>query len=177
MPETKRHTLLEISDELRALDELMMECDGDITDPLVEAYVTELFNEYGDAFDNKVDNYARLIRENELRVAMAKEEAERLVMKRKAIENRNKWLKERLMFVLQQRDMKSAGKLYTATVTNNGGRLPVTMKTEDPMAVPIQFTKQPPRVFHADRIREALVAGEVLEFATLEERGTHLRVK
>ena len=174
---TKRHTLLEISDELRALDDLLMEIDGDITDPLVEAYVTELFDEYGDAFDHKVDNYARLIRENELRVAMAKEEAERLVMKRKSIENKNKWLKERLMFVLQERGMKSAGKLFTATVTNNGGLQPITMKTDDPMAVPIEFTKQPPREFDMQFIRESLATGSELGFATLEDRGTHLRVK
>ena len=175
--DTKRHTLLEISDELRALDELMMECDGDVTDPKVEAYVDELFDEYGDAFNTKVDNYARLIRENEMRMDMAKEESERLAMKREAIENRNKWLKDRLKVVMQERGMKIAGKLFTATVCGNGGLAPITMKTEDPMAVPHMWTKQPPREFDMNCIRDYLKTGSELEFATLEEHGTHLRVK
>lgn len=61
---------------------------------------------------------------------------------------------------------------YTLKIANNGGVQPMKITGE----VPDSFTKV---IVEPDnkKIRDALVNGEALEFAHLEERGRHLNIK
>lgn len=178
-PATKR-TLLNIADDMVALDNLLEETGGDVTDPEVEAAIDSFMAELQTDLDNKTDNYCGLIRQKELLAACRKEEAERLRMAAKAEENQAKYLKDRLKLVLEFLGVKKAGKVRTASVCNNGGKQPLIMPpVTDPDMIPERFRKVISQVVvDEDKVREALEAGEDLgSFAQLAPRGTHLRIK
>lgn len=198
----KRQTLLDITSDMQALDDLLAEVDGDISDPEVEAYVMQLFEQQGEAFDGKVDNYCSLIRTKELLVAARKEEAERLIARARTEERDAKWLKDRLHWVMHERGLKKAGKVRTASVCGNGGKQPVDVGC-DTSDLPAKYTTAkvqlngadlrriadalPPELQNllngvqidadVDAIRDGLVKGEEIGGCMLLDRGTHLRIK
>lgn len=183
--QTQKRTLLNITDDMQALDDLLHEAGGDVTDESVQQYVKQLTKELEDDLHNKVDGYISYIRHLELQAAARQEEAERLKKAADANHNSAKHLKERLKGILEKLGVKKAGNVRQATVAGNGGKQPVWISDdvkEHPEKLPERFQRV--KVFpDTDAIREALENGESLEdgdgwtFAQLEERGTHLRVK
>lgn len=169
--------LFEITEECEALNDMLAEIDGDISDPEVAEYVGQLFAEFDESFNGKVDNYVNLIREKQMIVACRKEEAERLLMRAKTEQRDIDWLKNTLKIAMQRLGLKKAGMLRTASVCGNGGKTPLDLRVaaED---LPDRFRRKVVS-FKVDEaaIREALDNGEELDFANYMERGTHLRVK
>jgi len=169
--------LLQLNEEMDALDQLLAEIDGDISDDAVAEYVGQLSEEIGEAFNEKVDAYCALIREKELRVAARKEEAERLQMRARTEQRDIDWLKGTLKYVLQTRGMKKAGNKRTATVCNNGGKTPLDLRVA-PDQLPEDYRETVVSYKPNDAaIRTALDEGKELPFASYMDRGTHLRVK
>lgn len=187
MPETeapKKRSLLDITDDLLALDDLLSEIGGDLTDPRVELAITEWEAELAHDLDGKVDGYCRLIRNHELQESAIKAEAERLAMKAATLAKQTKWLKDRLKQVLTVLGHKKAGRTYTATVVANGGQLPLvldeSLKGDRPTAdgLPPEFVSAKTTYkLDTDRVRTHLEMGGKLPFASIGERGTHLRIK
>jgi hypothetical protein len=169
-------TLLQITSEFQALDELLEEIGGDVSDPRVDAIVTEWLAELETQMEAKADAYAAYIRELELRAAARREESERLLKAAKTQENTAAWLKDRLKQAMTAARLKKIeGQRYTVSVAANGGKLPLIL--DDTAPVPVQFLRHPPPVPDTEAIRSALEAGRELEFARLGERGTHLRIR
>lgn len=81
-------------------------------------------------------------------------------------------LKALALVVLDAKGIKSEGGL---TKRANGGAAPLTVLAESPDDVPERFTKTKIEIDNT-AIRSALDAGEELEFASLGERGHHIRV-
>jgi hypothetical protein len=174
---TKKRTLLDISDDLMAINDLLFESGGDISDPAVAEAIDEWFAEIEADEERKVGNYIGLIREKELRCSAITEEKERFAKLATALGNSAKGLKERLKYYMQ---LVSKNKIETprgnASVCGNGGKTPLLIVDIAAESVPPRFQKITLTIDH-DIVRNALEAGEKLEWASLEERGTHLRIK
>ena len=57
---------------------------------------------------------------------------------------------------------------------NNGGKVPLVIRED--MDVPEEYLVQPPPVPDSERIRQALLDGQALEFAKFGEVGKHVRI-
>lgn len=171
-------TLLDITDDMDALDSLLAENGGDVSDPAVAEAIDAWMAELDGAFNAKVDNMAALIQTMDVRAEIRRAEAARLTNRAKADEGSAEFLRARLKAVLEQRGTK---KMETArfrvSIAANGGKqaIEVMVPTEDlpTWAVRTKVVVDPDK----DAIRAKLEAGESLEFATLLPRGSRLSIK
>ena len=166
--------LYEIEQDMSALDDLLMEVEGDVSDPEVVEFVESLFEENDKNFKQKVENYCGLIREYLNLADSAKAEAKRMEKLAKTRENAAKGLKERLQYHLDHMQIdKVVTDRFRVSVGNNGGKLPLHV---DEWAVPDNYKKAELKVDN-QKIRQALEAGEDLDFATFKPRGRRLNIK
>ena len=169
-------TLLDITDDLLAMDALIGEVDGDITG--VENVFDEWFAELDKDLKGKVDNYCALMATMEGRAAIRHEESKRLYRLAKSDERNAEYLRSRLKGALE---LRGVSKLDTARyrigIVKNGGAPPVVI---DLVAqVPDEFCRIIPETKEADKekLREALVAGQTIPGVHLGERGTRLSIR
>ena len=180
----KKRTLFDITDDMRALDDLLFECGGDISDAEAEKVVDAWFAELSENFETKVDNYAALIRTMECRATARLAEIDRLDKLFKADQRAAQSLKARLMIALQQRNLKKVETpRFRVSVAGNGGKQPIDV---DPQVDVDQVYEETPalvrvipeqRVIDKDAVRYALEFGSPLTWACLRERGTHLSIR
>lgn len=174
----KKQTLFQIGADAQALNDLLVELEGDISDPAVAEAIDEWLQETGDALDKKLDGYGALIREREALAAARKAEAQRLLDLAKTDENTVKRLKDRLQFFFENNGIsKQETARFKFSLAANGGKAPVIIDGNyKPDEVPFSFQKQVVD-FDKEEIRKALEAGDELSFARLGERGRSLRIK
>jgi hypothetical protein len=93
---------------------------------------------------------------------------------KQTIENHEKRMKAALLYVMTEKlnQRKITTDFHVFSVCKNGGKQPLEITGE----VPDNFKRV---VYETDteKIRTALENGEQLDFAHLEERGEHLRIK
>ena len=172
-------TLFEISDELAAIEELLTENDGDISDAAGET-LEAWFDQLTDARDAKIDDYCRLIATVTARANARTEELTRLGALVDTDENMIKRLKTALHnFMLEQGVTKIETPLHRLTIAKNGGKPPLVIPEawrDDPASAPEQYHRA---VIHLDTelIRADLAGGEEIPGCAIGERGTHLRIK
>lgn len=172
-------TLFQLGDDIRALDDLIEELGGDVSDPQVEAAWLAMAEQLTTDEAAKLDGYVNYIRTLEMEAVAAKAEAEQYAMKARTRENRVKWIKERL-----KQHLEATGRTKAETATKraiaiqaNGGKPPLILVDNlDPATLPdhLVIIRRTP---DTDAIRAALEAGEPLPFASLGCRGTHLRIR
>ena len=174
-------TLYEISEDLRALEETILEAGGDISDAGTEKIIDDWFAEIKTDRDAKLDDYAALIRTLETRAKMRKDESDRLLALSKPDANLAKRLKERLKFYFENAspDKTVNTKRFRFSLVGAGGTQPVILDeylAAHPEELPEEFRRV---VFEPDLIgiRQALERGDQLDFARLGERGKSLRIK
>jgi len=168
-------TLLDITEDLQALDDLLTEAGGDVTgvEATVDAWLAELEKD----LKGKVDNYAALITAMNARAEVRKAEADRLYHRAKVDAGNAKFLRDRLKFALEQRGVsKLETARYKVGVSKVGGAIPIIIP--DPAAVPADFVRvteirQPDK----DAIRKALESGRDVPGAALGVRGTCLTIR
>ena len=137
----KRRSLLDIQDDFLALDDLIDEVGGEITDPRVEHALDSLIHEMGVERDRKLDGYCAFIRELELRSAARNEEVERLQLRIKRDVNVIIWLKTRMIEFLRSINTKKVETdRFVMSRCANGGKLrfatPATTATYQPITSP-----------------------------------------
>lgn len=176
MSDVKRRTLFDIGADLLALDQLLDDLDGDVTDASVEAAVTAWTAELAADESRKLDNVVGYLRQLDMEEAAARAQAEQWQQKARSRAGRAAWMKE-----LVRRHLLASGRTraatetgHTVSVVGNGGKVPLDLSPVDPDALPDRFTR---RVLDPEAVRAALEAGEELPFARLGERGSHVRVK
>lgn len=171
-----KKTLIDIAEDVIALDDLLDELEGDVSGQ--DAAVAAFLEENDRALSTKVDGYAGLISELEHRAAVRKAEAKRIADLAKAEENRARYLKQRLLHAL---DAMGIGRVdtdrYRVSTANNGGKIPVVCEVgvDD---LPEQFVRT--KIEHKpdlDALREALEQGAEVPGVRLGERGRSLRIK
>jgi len=166
---TSKESLLNIGEHFYALESLLIENDGEISEE-----IDQWLDEYEGKEQDKIDAYCYLIQKFDEISAEAKRLAERSSGYKKKVDS----LKHRLKIHLESRGKnKIETSRFTVSVCRNGGVHPVTIHV-DVSKLPEQFVKtikQP----DSERIREALLSGDeqVQFFASVEDRGTHLRIK
>jgi len=168
-------TLLDITEDLQALDDLLSEVEGDITgvEGTVDAWLAELEND----LTGKVDNYAALITAMNARAEVRKAEADRLYQRAKVDANNARFLRERLKFALELRGItKLETPRYRVGVAKAGGAVPVVIT--DQSILPSDFIRVTEvREADKDSIRKALEAGQQVAGASLGVRGTYLAIR
>ncbi len=167
-------TLYEISEDLRSLDELLADCGGELT-PENEGAINAWFDELDSAVASKTEGYIHLIKELDARAKAMKAEAEEFRHKAQVESNKVKSLKNRLLTFMDERGLPEiVTDHFKVNVTPNGGVQPIDVVDD---LVPESFKYIPPPQVNIDKIRDALKSGEELKFASLRERGTHLRIR
>lgn len=170
-------TLFEITEDLRALDALLDESDGEITpenEAAYDAFFAELQQEQG----AKLDAYIGLLKTWEGEEAVARSVIDQFKAKVQAIGNRIDRHRGRMLLHLVntgQKSIKSA-KGYTVARQDNGGKQPLDIDPVDPKTVPGRFQKVTVSI-DADAVRAAIDAGETVPFARLKPRGQQLRIR
>lgn len=174
-PTRQKQTLFEIGADARALDALLEEIEGDISEPEVAAAIDEWLQETGTALETKLDGYAALITERTAKAKARREEAERMTKLARADENLAARLKERLQFFFEEHGIeKRETARFKISLAQNGGKLPLIIDDVSPDSLPDYYTK---RELDRESIREALEGGLPLNFARLGERGTSIRIR
>lgn len=171
-------TLIDITSDMQALDELLFEVGGDLTDPRVEETITKWFAELDSDFTVKLDNYAALITTLQGRAKLRADEAARLAQRSKIDQNSADWLKLRMKAAIEARGMKKVETdRYTITIAANGGKVPIDV--HDPNAVPRELCRHIPETWipDSDMIRAKLESGAEVPGAVLMARGSHIRIK
>ncbi len=127
-------------------------------------------------FEDKADNYAKIIQILTASAAVLKAEEERLYARRKRLENRSLWLKKEL-----EANMRFVGKtkfrtdLFSFNIQKNGGLAPLVIDgaIDD---IPGRFLIPQPPIVNNDAVRKLLDEKQV-EWAHLEPRGESLRIR
>lgn len=172
---TSHRTLYAITDDLQALDEMLIELGGDISDPKVAEAIDAWMAELDRDLTRKADGYASLIKEIEARAKARTEEAKRLTDRARVDENAAAALKSRMLYAMQARQMKTIETArFKLSVTGNGGKTP--MVVTDEKAIPEKFHRVVVMV-DTDKLRDALEAGQTVPGASLAPRGFHLRIR
>lgn len=173
-------SLFDISDDLLALADLLVEVGGDVSDDEAGAALESWFDGLGDERDRKIDSYCGLIQEMTARSKAREDEAKRLQRLSIVDFNAVKRLKDRLKAFLDLHEIK---KLETAcfkiSVAKNGGVAPLVYPSdweEYPELAPPEWQKRITTV-NLTALREAVEAGQEIPGCSLAERGTHLRIK
>lgn len=173
--QSSTRTLFNISEDLEKLNELLDEAGNDIQQ---QELLRQWFEQLGTERDRKLDAYAALVTEMLARAEVRKAEAKRMMALADADEKRAQLLKERLKWFFETHNLKTVETLrYRLSLAKNGGKTPVILK--DGM-LPTQLPKRFQKVSiepNMTAIRAALETGEQLDFATLGDRGTGLRIK
>lgn len=127
----------------------------------------------------KAEGYAKVIKQLEADQAALDTEAARLKDKSKTIENKIKRVKERL-----KESMQATGKtklqagIFTFAIQKNGGKAPIEYAPDMVVGeLPLEYLTFPAPTVNSEAVRQALDAGEALEWAHYGERGTHLKLK
>lgn len=178
-----KRTLFEIGAELQALDALLEELGGDVSNPEVGAAIDLWYASLTADEGQSLENWVGYVRQLEMEAAVAREEAERFLAKARSRESRITWLTAAMKAHLERtgRTKATTAAGRTIAVQKNGGKPPLAwtgpaggMVTPDD--VPDEFCKVR-REIDVDKVRAALETGTQLPFAKIEERGTHLRIR
>lgn len=173
-------TLIDISDDVLALHDLLEETGGELTDDQAEEAVNKWLAELGAERDRKVDGYCAIIREMELIAAARREESERLLKRAEARESRSRWLKLKLLNALVAMGVSKVDgpeNRFCVTICKNGGKIPLILSSNDPLVIPTEYrTEKVVYSIDSEKIRSEIEYGKDLPFAKLGERGVHLRI-
>ena len=170
-------TMFNIIADFEALYDLLEEVDGDVTDPKVEAAVTEWMNTLDQDFTNKVDSYSAFVLELLSRSKCRAEEAARLKHRADVDESLARSLKTRLMMALEQRGKKKVETdRFRVSIAGNGGLQPLNVD-ETVLTDAWRRVADPRLIPDTSKIRETLVAGGEVPGAELLPRGQHLSIR
>lgn len=176
----QKRTLYDIEQDFLALEEILEQTGGDISDAEIESQIDYFLDNLNLELAQKLDGYARLMREIEIRAEARRVESRRLAELAKADSNKVEKMKERLKAFFERRNLdKIETNHFKFSIAKNGGKQPLWL-SEFATTAPEQLDERFHTFFfeiNKDAIREALEAGEELDFARLEERGTSLRIK
>ena len=153
MEATKRQSLFQIGEDLAALEDLLLQLDGDISDPAIGDTVTKWFAELEQNLGGKVDNYIAIIRKWESEAVAAKAEAEQYLKAAQVRANRIERMKSYMMDWLTKHNRKSVetptGR--SVTIQKNGGKQPVDIQSDvlDRLLMRVDVVEQK---YHVDPI-------------------------
>jgi hypothetical protein len=166
--------LYEISTEMQALNDLLEETGGEITET-VEAWQKE----FGGQLMQKVDGYGALIKHLDSYADAIKSEEVRLNARRKVFENRVQRLKDMAGDAMRKLGVKKIeGEKFTLSICQAGGKQALNILDEK--GLPERYFDIIPQTLavNKDRIRDAIETDEELKGkAELLPRGEYVKLK
>lgn len=173
-----KRTLFDIGSDLLTLDQLIEDVGGDVSDPQVCAAVDALTAELARDEGCKLDGWIGYVHQLEMELAAANAQVEQWQQKARARGSRIAWvkavLKRHLEGTRRTKVLTAAGRQLS--IQPNGGKVPVQIDPTDPATVEERFRRV--RVeLNTEAVRAAVEGGEVVPFARLVEKGTHLRIR
>jgi hypothetical protein len=170
MAEKKTLTTL-VSDQV-ALDNLLLEVAGNITDPEAEAAVSEWMAEITSGIANKVDGYEFRMEAIRLQAEKFKARAEMFSAAAKALTNLENNLKDRLKYSMIQMDKNEiSGNYYRYKLQNSKASVHISDET----LLPAEYlTAKMVYTPNKTAIKDAIEEGRTVPGASLE-RGFTLR--
>lgn len=175
---TKSKTLYEIGDDLQTLADLIEDNREHMTDEQMNAFIDDYLIGVHNELSPKLEGYGKLIRNTLALAAASKNEKSRLETITSRREKFVTKLKERLILFFDSNGItKYETALFKFGIEGNGGLAPISYdekKAKTPAKLPKRFQKV---VIDTEAVREALEAGEKLDFAKLEPRGKHITIR
>lgn len=181
------NTLFNLGDKAAALYDLLTNERLDETGAPVtftegeQSAIIDAYLEAEGDVHQKVDGYCALIAEFTMRAEARAAEANRLTALCKRDTARAESLKARLKFYFEFHSIKKMETpRHSLSLVNNGGKLPVVIaESVNPDDLEEQFQRTIPARIEIDKeaVREELESGGKLDFATLGQRGTQLKIK
>ena len=163
-------TLYELTADFAALDALLDDSGGEITDT-IEVFLAELERN----LEEKADGYAAYIRYLDAVAKVNREESQRLTVRARTAENRSQWLRDTFQRFMEQRQMRRLEtERNTFTISAVGGKRPLEITDADDVPIELCEVRYEP---NKEQIREKLEAGEEVPGARLAERKQTLRIK
>lgn len=162
--------LYELTEQFLELQELIYDPETD--EQVIKDTMEGLWGE----IEEKADGYAKIIEGLKADAQAIKKEEERLFMRRKALENRQKLLKDNLETAMRQTGkLKFKTALYSFNIQKNGGlrALVIDKPIED---IPGRYLIIQPPTTNNEAIRKLLDEKEV-DWAHLEPQGESLRIR
>lgn len=171
----RRRSLTDISQDIDALDDLLDEIGGDITD--CEKAVDGWFAELGAERDRKINGYGNLIADITNRAEVRQQRAAEMLALAEIDKKKVAFLKQRLLEFFQLHGITRLDtECFRFTRCNNGGKQP--MWCEEPERLPDEYRRQVITYKpESEKIRAELECGKELGFARLLPRGEHIRIK
>lgn len=170
--------LFQIDQDLIALDLLVEERGGELSDPEAERAWDQWANELFAERAEKLDRIAEYLAQQAMEASAAREQAERYLMAAKVRERRIEDRKRRVLEGMQARGLarleSATGRVFA--VQRNGGKRPIEMDPVDVASLPADLLKTV-TVPDTEAVRAHLEAGATLHFARLLPSGFHLRVR
>jgi len=149
---------------------------GDI-EPTDEEKLKEQLSKITDAFNTKVENLGKVIREYEAESDTIDDELDRLSRRQKAISNKAEWLKNYLQVEMQTANVdKVQGQILTISLQKS----PPSCLILNESLVPQQFIKVIPethQVSKVDILKHFRETGEVPDGVSIETNRKTLRIR
>ena len=162
--------LYEIPEALRAIEDQIVELDGELT-PELEQQLDEITGE----LERKAESIALLIREASAEAEAFKAEEQRLRDRRRAAESRAESLKRYLLSGLKAAGVQRVkGELVSLTVTRNGR--PSIRWDGEPGKIPAQFARVKTEL-DSNAVLDYLKLGGTPPAEMVVEHGEHLRIR
>lgn len=167
--------LYDIAADYRRLQDMLD--SAETPEEMRQTLIDTLESVSGD-FEEKAENMAALIAEYKATFEGCKAEIARLTGKaaraENAIESIKRYLKAEMEFTGQR---KLQAGTWQISIAKNGGKAPIVWDDDiEPEELPERFRSISYKIDTA-AVRDALEAGEALDFARLGERGESLRIK
>ena len=167
MGQEKKATMFDLRGQFLELLDMSMdpEADQEILQDTMDALAGEI--------EVKADDYAAVMRSLDNRIKMYKAEAKRLKDAADYMQANYDRMKQTIKETMEIMEVDELDGAYNHfKIVKNGGIQPLKITGD----VPESYTKITIAPDN-EKIRKALEAGEKLDFAYLEERGTHLSIK
>lgn len=167
--------LYDIAADYRRLQDMLDAADT--PEEMRQTLIDTLESLSGD-FEDKVENMAALIAEYKATIEGCKAEIVRLSGKAGRAENAIDSIKKYIMAEMQFAGIqKVKAGTWQISIAKNGGKAPIVWDDDiEPEDLPEKYRSISYKIDTA-AVRDALEAGEALDFAKLGERGESLRIK
>jgi len=171
-------TLYDIGSDMQALEALLLENDGDISDVSVSIAVEAWERELETDLTGKVDAYVRLIADIEARADARLVESNRIADLVKADTKAADALRERLRFIFETKGFKPVQTdHFKVSLVNNGGKAPLHIRVGMDELPSWAVKSETILSVNKDAIRAALTDGKEVSFASIGERGNRISIK
>lgn len=133
-------TLYQIGGDMLALEQLLAEVGGDVTDEDAERAIDEWLAETNEALPNKLDRYAMLMREIQARAETRAAEAARLAERARLDGQNVKRMKERVKAFFLEHGLKAIDTPhFRLTLARNGGKEPLVWSINSYADLPEEY--------------------------------------